>query len=72
MASQDEPLFEMKSHFFAVGDRVIVQTIWGDERGVVRRLTPDTYYYALVEVTLERGDTITISPNRVLAAQEEN
>ena len=64
----DQPLFEMQPQHFRQGDRVIVQTIWGDEHGIVRRLQPDTYYYALVEVALERGDTITISTNRVMPA----
>jgi hypothetical protein len=61
----DLPLFEMKPLQLSRGDRVVVQTIWGDEVGTVCRAVPDTYYYSLVEVALERGDTITISANRV-------
>ena len=66
MAYEDLPLFDAdERQVFRAGDKVVVQTIWGDERGVVRRLVPDTYYYALLEITLERGDTITINPSRV-------
>lgn len=61
----DQPLFEMKPQQLRQGDHVTVQTIWGDEGGIVSRVVPDTYYYSLVEVVLERGDTITISANRV-------
>lgn len=64
----DQPLFDMPERQLVEGDKVVVQTIWGDEHGVVSRVVPDTYYHALVEVVLERGDTITIGSNRVVRA----
>lgn len=64
----EQPLFDMQPRQLRKGDRVTVLTIWGDEPGVVSRAVPDTYYHSLVEVVLERGDTITISTNRVKKA----
>lgn len=66
--SEQESLFEMPSRPLRKGDSVVVQTIWGDEGGIVSRVIPDTYYYTLVEVALQRGDTITIPANRVVTA----
>lgn len=57
--AMDEPLFDLDPTDLPPGVHVIVQTIWGDEHGVVTG-----YEDGLVAVGLQRGDTIYISPTR--------
>lgn len=60
----EQPLFDMVPRdVLHLSDKVVVQTIWGDEHGEVLDLMEDN---SLVEVALERGDIITIATNRVI------
>lgn len=61
----EDGLFDLNEESaFDKGDRVVVQTIWGDELGTVRGVTTENGY-PMIEVAMERGDRITINVARV-------
>lgn len=69
-ASDREPadaatLFDIDFTRIAVGDAVVVQTMWGDENGTVTEVGRWSYAWPIAQVMLESGDTIYIDPARL-------
>lgn len=59
------PLFDVDpSPRLAKGDRVLVQTMWGEERAMVLRVIYEDNF-PLVQVETPSGDRISISVARV-------
>jgi len=56
-------LFDMEPAPLHPGDKVQVQTIWGNETGTVTGVTREDGY-PMVELDMENGDTITIEVAR--------
>lgn len=65
---EDEPLFALASEPLRVGDKVTVQTIWGDETGLVLGLVTGAPY-PMARVLLDvSSDEISINIARVVRA----
>lgn len=61
----DEPMFEVAPRDFGVGDRVIVQTIWGEEPGTVRLIEPRAGEFPIAMCDMDMGDTVSIQLARI-------